>query len=198
MSKLVIGIGGGIGSGKSTVAHIFSVLGFPVYDSDRHAKELYLHEEIKFQVIELLGKKSYHLDGTPDRNFISNLVFSNENLLNELNQIIHPAVKKDFEIWCNNFPESTHVVKESALLFEKGIYKECDLSILVDADEELRIKRVVKRDGASVEAVKQRIRSQVKSSLFYAEADLIIQNNNNDFLLPLLLQWVEKNIEKSF
>ncbi len=192
MQRLIIGIGGGIGSGKSSIARIFSVMGFPVFDSDIHAKKLYLNHEIKKKVIYLLGDKAYDEHGKAERNYIASVVFQNPKLLDSLNQIIHPAVKNDFEIWCNNYPVSTPVIKESALLFELGLHKECTFSIMVDAEKKIRIARVMKRDGVTAESVDSRINNQKDPKLYYKEADLLILNDNSTLITPMLLNWIEK------
>ena len=139
----IIGITGGIGSGKSTVSKFIEELGFPVYDSDFWAKELVnIDENLKSRIIELLGEESYDENGKYNRKFVAEKVFDHQELLLKLNQIIHPAVKIHFENWVNA-QNSEFVFKETALLFELKLNESCYQSILVTADENIRIKKVI-------------------------------------------------------
>ena len=156
-----IGLTGGIGSGKSTVARIFEVMGVPVYYSDDRAKEMYYAPEVKEKVIALIGKEAYLSDHQINKKFIADKIFSNTTLLHEVNNIIHPAVKKDFAEWAAKKQEYVFVLKESALLFETGIYKTLDASILVVSPEQLRAKRIAKRDNLTEVEVIARFKTQM-------------------------------------
>ena len=145
---LKIGLTGGIGSGKSTVAKIFALLGVPVYDSDHRAKVLMTEDNaVRKGIIDLLGEESYTAAGTLDRAHISSRVFDDKEALAKLNAIVHPAVGRDFIAWCNGYSGQCYVLKEAALIFEAGIHASLDYIILVTAPEEIRIKRVVERDN---------------------------------------------------
>ena len=175
----IIGSTGGIGSGKSTVSKFIEELGFPVYDSDFWAKELVnLDENLKSRIIELLGEESYDENGKYNRKFVAENVFENQELLLKLNQIIHPAVKIHFENWVNA-QNAEFVFKETALLFELKLNESCYQSILVTADENIRIKRVMDRDGRTYREVKEIIDKQMPEVEKVKLADFVIQNNTD-------------------
>ena len=177
--KKIIGITGGIGSGKSTVSKFIEELGFPVYDSDFWAKELVnLDENLKSRIIELLGEESYDENGKYNRKFVAEKVFENQELLLKLNQIIHPAVKIHFENWVNT-QNAEFVFKETALLFELKLNESCYQSVLVTADENIRIKRVMNRDGRTYREVKEIIDKQMPEVDKVKLADFVIQNNTD-------------------
>lgn len=177
--KKIIGITGGIGSGKSTVSKFIEELGFPVYDSDFWAKELVnLDENLKSRIIELLGEESYDENGKYNRKFVAEKVFDHQELLLKLNQIIHPAVKIHFENWVNA-QTAEFVFKETALLFELKLNESCYQSILVTADENIRIKRVMDRDGRTYREVKEIIDKQMPETDKVKLADFVIQNNTD-------------------
>jgi dephospho-CoA kinase len=178
-AKKIIGITGGIGSGKSTVSKFIEELGFPVYDSDFWAKELVnLDENLKSRIIELLGEESYDKNGKYNRKFVAEKVFDHQELLLKLNQIIHPAVKIHFENWVNA-QNAEFVFKETALLFELKLNESCYQSILVTADENIRIKRVMDRDGRTYREVKEIIDKQMPEVDKVKLADFVIQNNTD-------------------
>ena len=175
----IIGITGGIGSGKSTVSKFIEELGFPVYDSDFWAKELVnIDENLKSRIIELLGEESYDENGKYNRKFVAEKVFDHQELLLQLNQIIHPAVKIHFENWVNA-QTAEFVFKETALLFELKLNESCYQSILVTADENIRIKRVMDRDGRTYREVKEIIDKQMPEVDKVKLADFVIQNNTD-------------------
>ena len=175
----IIGITGGIGSGKSTVSKFIEELGFPVYDSDFWAKELVnIDENLKSRIIELLGEESYDENGKYNRKFVAEKVFDHQELLLQLNQIIHPAVKIHFENWVNA-QNAEFVFKETALLFELKLNESCYQSVLVTADENIRIKRVMDRDGRTYREVKEIIDKQMPEVDKVKLADFVIQNNTN-------------------
>lgn len=178
-AKKIIGITGGIGSGKSTVSKFIEELGFPVYDSDFWAKELVnIDENLKSRIIELLGEESYDENGKYNRKFVAEKVFDHQELLLQLNQIIHPAVKINFENWVNA-QTAEFVFKETALLFELKLNESCHQSILVTADENIRIKRVMNRDGRTYREVKEIIDKQMPEVDKVKLADFVIQNNTD-------------------
>ncbi len=173
----IVGLTGGIGSGKTTVAGFFKELGIPVYIADEAGKRLMnTSAKIKEQIIELFGEASYSGDN-PERKFIASKVFSDKELLEKLNKIIHPAVEKDFKDWAKD-QSSTYVIYEAAILFETGGYKKCDLSILVTAPRDLRIKRLQKRDESSREEIQQRMDNQWSDEKKSEMADFIIINED--------------------
>lgn len=178
MSK-IIGLTGGIGSGKTTVAHFIEEMGFPVYNSDTRAKNLVNESaELKKDIINLLGEKAYDAQGLYDRKYVASVVFQNEPLLKELNAIIHPAVNIDFHDWIKreNFDM---VFKETALLFELKLNLQCYKSVLVTADESIRIKRVMDRDQKTYREVESVIDNQMPERKKARLADFVIENNTN-------------------
>ncbi|HLT52865.1 MAG TPA: dephospho-CoA kinase [Flavobacteriaceae bacterium] len=182
---IVVGLTGGIGSGKTTVANKFKKLGVPVYISDEEAKAL-MHRSkvIKRKLIALFGEKAY-LDGKLNRAFIASAVFNNKTLLEQMNAIVHPKVGQHFKRWLKK-QSSFYVIKESAILFESNAYKSCDLIITVSADEELRIKRVMQRDKVSREQVLERIKNQWPEAEKIARSNYVIHNHNLEDLERLV------------
>lgn len=189
---MIIGITGGIGSGKTMVANLFSTMGFVVYNSDEKAKELYFNYDIRKQVISLLGNKSYNNDFELNKEYISQVVFSDKNKLQQLNAIIHPAVKHDFKSFVKKHPYNTFIIKESALLFEENIYKEVDASILIIAPIELKIERVMNRNSFSRVEVEKRMRTQWTDEQKIPLANYIINNDGIEALIPQTLNIIDK------
>jgi dephospho-CoA kinase len=176
---MVIGLTGGIGSGKTTVSGLFEDLGVPVYNSDEEAKRLMQSsEKLKRAIIKLLGKKSYKKD-TLNRSYIAQLVFNDKELLAALNALVHPAVKKDFKKWLRkkNVP---YVIQEAAILFENGSYKEYDKLILVKAPKRIRLKRLKARDGSSEEDILARMKNQWSDTKKAKLSDFVIENIDLD------------------
>lgn len=184
---LIVGITGGIGSGKSYVCNVFKKLGVPVYNSDDSARKISNNSEIvKSQIISLLGKKAYK-NKLLNRQFIASIVFNNKELLDRLNSIIHPVVEKDFNDWCSSKQEFTYVLKEAAILFETGIYKKLDSTIAIIASESIRLQRVLERENINEEAVRKRMKNQWSAEKITSLADFIIENNSKKLLLPQIL-----------
>jgi len=171
----VVGLTGGIGSGKTTVAGFFKELNIPIYIADEAGKRLMnTSSEIRQEIIALFGEEAYQ-DTLPDRKFIASKVFNDKDLLSKLNKIIHPAVEKDFKNWLKD-QSSEYVIYEAAILFETGGYKKCDFSILVTAPQKLRIERLQKRDDSSVEEIKERMNNQWDDEKKSQMADFLINN----------------------
>lgn len=175
--KKIIGLTGGIGSGKSTAAHFIEKMGYPVYYSDARAKAMVNdNPTLKNAIINLLGKEAYTTDGIYNRKWVAEQIFDNKDLLEKLNQIIHPAVKQDFEIWTNQ-QNTEFVFKETALLFELGLHQSCYQSVLVTSEDNLRIKRVMDRDQKTYREVENIIKQQMPEKDKIKLADFIIYNN---------------------
>jgi dephospho-CoA kinase len=171
----IIGLTGGIGSGKTTVANLFRKNGVPVYIADEKAKEILDKPETVSQVIDAFGDGV--TDGKKvDRKKLAAIVFENPEKLKRLNDIIHPAVKKDFMEWVQNNRDQPIVVKEAAILFESGTNIDCDAVITVTAPFEMRVERVMKRDLVSRDAVLNRIDNQWDESKKAALSDYVIVN----------------------
>lgn len=182
---MVVGLTGNIGSGKSTIARAFKALGWLVFNSDDVAKLAYLDKEIKKEVIHLLGDGAYQ-NNQLNKEFVSQSVFYDKSLLENLNGIIHPYVKKQFNLFVNSHPKQL-LLKESALLFETNIYKELNKTILVTANDIERLKRIRKRDGISEELALKKMSSQMAQSEKSKLADFVIENNDNSEVLPVIL-----------
>lgn len=175
----IIGLTGGIGSGKTTVARFIEEFGFPVYYSDDRAKAIVNEsEDLKIKIKELLGEESYDENGLYDRKFVADQVFNNKDLLQQLNEIIHPAVRIDFENWVKK--QSKYLVfKETALLFELKLNRQCYKSLLVTAEDNIRIKRVMDRDNKTYREVEAVMEKQMPERDKIKMADCIIYNNTN-------------------
>jgi dephospho-CoA kinase len=184
---LKIGITGGIGSGKSTVARIFEGLGIPVYYADSKAKEMMSENGVLAgQIKGLFGEEAY-LKGELNRSYIASKAFGNQELLERLNALVHPAVFKDFDDWCEK-QKSAYVLKEAALLFESGSYRSLDYVIVVSAPRSLRIERTMQRDGVEKAAVLARMRKQLSEKERLSGADFVILNNGKKPLIPQVLE----------
>lgn len=175
----IIGLTGGIGSGKTTVARFIEEFGFPVYYSDDRAKAIVNEsEDLKIKIKELLGEDAYDENGLYDRKFVADKVFNNRDLLQQLNEIIHPAVRIDFENWVKK--QSKYLVfKETALLFELKLNRQCYKSLLVTAEDNIRIKRVMDRDNKTYREVEAVMEKQMPERDKIKMADCIIYNNTN-------------------
>lgn len=174
-----VGITGGIGSGKTHICELFKELGVPVYNADERAKYLMSHnEDLKAQIVNLFGEESYK-NGELNREFLSQVVFQDKALLEKLNSIVHPAVAKDADEWHQLHADKPYTIKEAALLFETESYKNLDKTILVHADENERILRVMQRDQVSKEKVLARIKNQLLDIDKMTLADFIINNDGN-------------------
>ncbi|MFA7616103.1 MAG: dephospho-CoA kinase [Moheibacter sp.] len=193
----IVGLTGGIGSGKSTLAKWFRKKGIPVYNADDEAKLLMNNdpELIKKLTLEF-GEETYK-DGIYNRDYISTLVFNNKKALKKLNSIVHPAVFRHFESWLNSL-DSAFAVKEAAILFESGSWKDCDSIVSVAADEDIRIKRVMERDRLSAEQIQGRIKNQWTDSQRIEKSDFVIYNNHGLDELKLEFDRVYKDLLKQY
>ena len=184
----VVGITGGIGSGKSVVSMVFRQLGIPVYDSDAEAKLLYdKFPELRDAVRKQIAEEAFDSNGKLDRKKLAEIVFQFPEKLEILNQLVHPLVKKDFQNWVQKHPEAAYVVKEAAILFESGAYSDCDKVITVVAPRELRVQRVRERDRktkAEIEAIMDR---QSGDEEKIKRSDFVIQNDEKELILPQVL-----------
>ncbi|MFN6038952.1 MAG: dephospho-CoA kinase [Bacteroidota bacterium] len=190
MKQLIIGLTGGIGSGKSVIAKIFIAKGIPVFDSDSAAKNAYYDIGIRQKVIELLGKDSYLSNGDLNKKNISQKIFDDKNLLSCLNSIIHPFVGIQFKKWQTKHFDSSILVKETALLFETGIAEKVNKKILVTAPLEIRISRVMKRDKLERNEVIRKISNQWDDELKIPLSDFVINNDGKELILPKVLDWI--------
>nr|WP_294872676.1 dephospho-CoA kinase [uncultured Pedobacter sp.] len=182
---LKVGITGGIGSGKTTICRIFETLGIPVFYADTVAKEIMVNDAILIQgVKDTFGKESYLPGDILNNKHIAGIVFNDAEELAKLNALVHPAVFRAFDSWVIQLPEKVpYILKEAALLFESGSYKMCDKNILVTAPLELKLDRVMKRDGVTADQVKARMDKQFTDEKKIQMADYLINNNETDSLI---------------
>jgi dephospho-CoA kinase len=174
----IIGITGGIGSGKSTVSKFIEEAGFPVYYSDVRAKTIVNDDaELQKKIKELLGENSYDENGFYNRRYVGEIIFKDDQLRLQLNALIHPAVKINFENWISE-QKTPFIFKETALLFELKLNESCYKSILVTADDNIRIKRVMDRDGKTYREVEAVMNKQMPEKDKIKIADFVIFNND--------------------
>ncbi len=190
---LKVGLTGGIGSGKSYVSKIFRELGIPVYDADSRAKALMISDEVREKVIDTFGPESY-LNDSLNRSYLAEKVFKDETELAKLNSIVHPAVREDHTHW-HAEQQAPYTLREAAILYESGAFEDCDYVIVVTAPEDLRIKRVMERDGVEEEAVRARMKNQWAEEEKVKRADFILSNDEGQALLPAVVEIHEKLIE---
>ncbi len=191
---LKIGITGGIGSGKSLVSQAFTLLQVPAYNADLRAKLLIANDvAVKTQINALLGQNAYNEAGEYDRKYVAEVVFNNVNLLKKLNEIVHPAVQADARFWFNENKNAAYVIYEAAIMNRAGEGNDLDYVVAVVADEETRIRRILKRDAhRSPIDIQEIMRNQKTTSQFRELADFIIHNNDSDLLLEQVLSLHEK------
>lgn len=172
----IIGLTGGIGSGKSSIMKHIETLGYKVYYADDAGKKVMQQKEIIDQIVLLFGSGVLNEDLTLNRKKIAEIVFVDSDKLQALNQIVHPAVAKDFDNFLKNLKENELVIKESAILFESKSNENCDIVILITAPEEVRIQRVMTRDNSTFDEVKIRIDNQISDEIKKEKSDYIINN----------------------
>ena len=176
---MIVGLTGGIGSGKSTVAAFFKTKGIPVYVADTEAKKIMqTNKDVKQKIIAYFGASAY-LGDVPNNTYLSEIVFKDKRKLEELNAIIHPKVANHFKEWLQ-IQQAPYVIKEVAILHETGGDKACDIVITVTAPVEVRINRVMARDHIDEAAVKARMKNQWSDERKIANSDLVIENINLD------------------
>ena len=182
-----VGVTGGIGSGKSIVCSIFSNLDVPVYEADIEARRIIaVDRDIRKELVRNFGKKTFK-DTVPDRKYLADRIFSDPEARLFVNKLVHPKVREDFKRWIRE-QEGTYVIEEAALLFESGAWKEMDFNILVVAREETRIMRIMKRDGLDHGDVLARLASQIDPEEAAKLADLLIRNDENEFVISQVLE----------
>ncbi len=173
----VIGLTGGIGSGKTTIANYFKEKGVPVYIADDAARAVMQSQAVIEKVKEVFGESLFE-NNVLNRAKLAEIVFNDADKLAKLNAIVHPAVKEDFQSWILQHKNEEYVIYEAAILFESGRYKDCDYIILVTAPEEVRIERVLKRDNTTREQVLSRMQMQWKDEDRILKSNFIINNVN--------------------
>lgn len=183
---LKIGLTGGIGSGKSTVARVFELLGIPVYYADDRARHLMNEDpELKTAIRDAFGENAYRA-GELDRKYLASVVFNNREKLEQLNALTHPVTIRDAEQWMRQ-QHTPYIIKEAALLFESGATASLDKVIGVYAPQHLRVQRVMRRDNLPVEEIMKRISRQLDEEMKMKLCDYVITNNDQELVLPQVL-----------
>ncbi len=184
---LKIGITGGIGSGKSTVCRVFSTLGIPVFAADQEARKIMESDpEVMDKVRRIAGRDVYS-EGNLDRPGLAALIFNDSLMLEKINGIVHPVVRRSFELWLNQ-QDSEYVILEAAILFESGSFSNMDRIITVTAPREERIDRVVKRNGLTREQIIERMNNQTDDDYKISRSDFVIDNSDNKLIVPEILK----------
>ncbi|MFJ1262879.1 dephospho-CoA kinase [Capnocytophaga canis] len=192
---MVVGLTGGIGSGKTTIARMFQDLGIPVYISDIEAQKVIETDPvIKRRIIKEFGELAY-IDGKYNRRYIADIVFNDKHKLQKLNNIVHPALALHFQRW-KDMQKSLYIIKEAAILFESGAYKQCDYIITVTAPEQERIRRVVERDQVTEKLVRERMRNQWTDEERIKLSDEVVDNINIQVSLLKVKEIHSKLIKK--
>ncbi len=193
---LKVGLTGGIGSGKSMVARIFEILGAPVYYADEAARRLQNEDQgLIREITAIFGEKAYN-DGELDRKYISGIVFRDKEKLEQMNAIVHPATIEDAARWMSR-QTAPYTVKEAALIFESGSQRDLDYVIGITAPESLRIKRTMERDAVSEGEVRKRMERQLPDNIKMRLCDYVINNDEQQLLIPQVLAIHEKLLELS-
>ena len=184
-----VGITGGIGSGKTTVCKVFQILGAPIYFADIRAKVILdTNEEVKLKIINCFGNELLSDSGFVDRIKLAAFVFNSKEKLEKLNAILHPLVQIDFENWLKQHATYNYILKEAAILFESGSFKNLDSIITVIAPLDLRISRVMFRDDISKSQIESRIDKQISDEEKIKRSQFVIYNNEEEFLIPQILK----------
>lgn len=185
----LVGITGGIGAGKTIISKLFSVFGIPVYNADDRAKWLMVNDSaLKKLISDAFGKDAFTIEGQLNRSYLAKTVFSDSGKTERINTMVHPVVKMDFSQWAAS-QNTPYVLKEAALLFETGSYRELDKTILVSAPLEVRIDRVMERDPQRgkdqiLEIIARQLPEEDKKAL----ADFVIDNKGNKLVIPQVLK----------
>lgn len=180
---ILVGLTGNIGSGKTTVSRLFSMLGVPVYYADKKGRQFLGFPEVQEKVISLFGEEVLDKNGKIDRKKLASVVFADKGKLRQLNGVIHPIIRKDFRQWAKKRAGFPYVMEEAAILFEGGFAGDFDKIVLVTAPEHLRISRVCKRDGVGADSVRQRARHQWREEDKESLSDFVIKNDDTSLVI---------------
>lgn len=195
---LKISITGNIGGGKTTISRMFELLGIPVFYSDDEAKSVMMTDAQLIEgIIQHFGKEAYFADGSLNRKHIGSIVFNDTAQLATLNSLVHPAVFRAFDKWVLNHTNAPYVMKEAAILFESGSYKDCDYTILVTAPTPMRIQRVMQRDGITQAEAESRNAKQMPQEEKEKLASFIVKNDNSELVIPQILLLHEQFIKQA-
>jgi dephospho-CoA kinase len=185
--RLKLGITGGIGSGKTSVCRVFSVLGIPVFYTDTEAKKIMEYDKGIIRRINSIAGTNLYLNGTLDRMALAELIFNNYKLLEKVNSLVHPVVFDQFRIW-EKEQTAPYVIMEAAILFESGASKLVDRVATVVAPLEERIDRIIARNNLSRQQIYERIKNQMDDKTRINLSDYIINNSEHDMIIPSILK----------
>lgn len=184
---LKLGVTGGIGSGKTSVCRVFSVLGVPVFSADNEAREVMdIDTSIMLRINTIAGKNLYS-SGSLDRSELAKLIFNNSRLLEKVNSLVHPVVFSRFREWVRR-QDAPYVIMEAAILFESGADKIVDRIMTVVAPVEQRIERVIRRNMLTSDQVLERMRNQLDDEIRIQHSDYVVRNSENDMIIPAILK----------
>ena len=186
-----IGLTGNIGSGKTTVSKIFETLAIPVFYSDVQAKLLYYRDDVKHNILEVLGNSIFNSAKEVDFKKLAAVIFNDSKALEFINKLIHPLVFDAYREWKASVMSAPYVIHESAILFEHQLQERFDKTVVVYCPEKIRIKRVSARNSVSLDEIKSRISNQMNDKLKNKLADLIIVNDGNEMLIPQVMKMHE-------
>lgn len=185
----IVGITGGIGSGKSVVCKVFEQLGIPVYEADSAAKLLYdKYPELKQSIKELVSEDAIDKNGNINKKKLAEIVFNDDEKLAVLNKLVHPLVKLDFKNWVESHKGFPYLIKEAAILFESGANKDCDIVITVVSPIELRVERVRQRDKKTKAEIEAIISRQLSEEELIKRSDFVIYNDEKQMVIPQVLK----------
>lgn len=182
-----LGVTGGIGSGKTSVCRVFNVLGIPVFSADETAREIMESDPVITEKVNMIAGRNMYAGGGLDRDALAGLIFNNRELLVKINNAVHPVVREKFVKWSEE-QESGYIILEAAILFESGTYKILDRILTVITPLEERIERVMKRNYLTREQVLDRIRNQSDDDFKISRSDYIVNNSDNDMIIPAIVK----------
>ena len=192
----IIGVTGGIGSGKSVVASLLRLMEVPVYDCDSRAKQLMGESStLREALVEAVGAEVYDADGKLDRRYLASYMFGHAERVAMVNGIVHPAVRADFRLWAQQLGKEV-VAVESAILYEAGMEADVDAVWLVHAPQEVRLQRAAQRDASSEEAIRNRMQSQRSEQEYLSRADKVVHNDGQHSLIEQVGRLLREILDK--
>lgn len=190
-----VGVTGGIGSGKTTVCRVFSILGIPVFAADIEANKIMDTDPSVIEEVNSIAGREIYTNGFLNRNELAGIIFNDKNLLEKINQVVHPLVRRNFDLWQQS-QNAVYVIYEAAILLESGSLGTVNKIITVTAPLEERIERVVKRNNLTREQILERIRNQSSDEYKVAMSDYVIDNSDNKLIIPEILRIHEEIIKQ--
>jgi dephospho-CoA kinase len=194
---LKVGLTGNIGSGKTIIAKVFSLLGVPVFHADLEAKKQFDNDMVRNSIREKFGPGVFSSSGEVLRPVLAEIVFNDPVMLDQLNKIIHPGVRKGYLQWCRHHSGIAYTLYEAAILFESGHYREMDKVICITAPEQLRIQRVMERDNLTRQEVERRMANQWDEAKKAALADYVIKNDETTMVITQVLEIHNRIVQSS-